>query len=71
MNTQEIVASEMMPPATVAASPPWAVWRANLAAWLNRSPTDGLPWPPTMSCRVFRMRSSSTVDCAGTLLHVI
>lgn len=36
MNTQEIVASEMMPPATVAASPPWAVWRANLAAWLNR-----------------------------------
>ena len=38
MNTQEIVASteEMMSPATVAASPPWAVWRASLAAWLNR-----------------------------------
>jgi len=38
MNTQEIVASaeEMMSPATVAVSPPWAVWRASLAVWLNR-----------------------------------
>ena len=38
MNTQEIVASaeEMMSPATVAVSPLWAVWRASLAAWLNR-----------------------------------
>jgi gamma-glutamylcysteine synthetase len=42
MNTQEVVASteEMMLPASVAASvaagAPWAVWRASLAAWLNR-----------------------------------
>jgi hypothetical protein len=38
MNTQGIVASTegIMSPATVDASPPWAVWRASLAAWLNR-----------------------------------
>ena len=38
MNTQEIVASteEMMSPATMAVSPPWAIWSASLAAWLNR-----------------------------------
>ena len=38
MNTQVTVASteEIMSPATVAASPPWAVWRASLAAWLNK-----------------------------------
>ncbi len=38
MNTQVTVASteEIMSPATVAASPPWAVWRASLEAWLNR-----------------------------------
>ncbi len=38
MNTQVTVASteEIMSPATVDASPPWAVWRASLAVWLNR-----------------------------------
>lgn len=38
MNTQEIVASteEMMSPATMAIRPPWPIWRASLAAWLNR-----------------------------------
>ena len=38
MNTQVTVASteEMVSPATVVASPPWAVWRATVAAWLNR-----------------------------------
>ena len=38
MNTQEIVASaeEMMSPATMAVGPPWTIWRASLAAWLNR-----------------------------------